>query len=280
MNFSGKTTIITGGTSGIGLALGERLAAEGAHVVLVGRGRERGEKAVSGLAGRGSSSGSGSVRFQQADARDSGSIEKIVESVVAERGRLDYFFNNAGIGLLGEVRDLSIGQWREVIDIDLMGVVHGIAAAYPQMIKQGSGHIVNVSSVGGFFPTPGSVPYIAAKHAVLGLSRGLRAEAAPHGVRVSVVCPPGVVTEIFNASINVGYDPAAVAKVLPGGMMTADACAMKILQGVARNKAVILPGSAKALYFLARHFPALTDAMGKGMWKTISALRAAPKTAG
>lgn len=275
MDFSGKTAIITGGTSGIGRALGERLAAQGAHVVLVGRSRERGEKAVRGLAEQGSPSGSGSVSFQQADARDSGSIEKVVESVVAERGRLDYFFNNAGIGLLGEVRDLSIGQWREVIDIDLMGVVHGIAAAYPQMIKQGSGHIVNVSSVGGFFPTPGSVPYIAAKHAVLGLSRGLRAEAAPHRVRVSVVCPPGVDTEIFNASINVGYDPAAVAKVLPGGMMSARDCAAKILSGVAKNKAVILPGSARSLYFLARHFPALTDSMGKGMWASISRLRKA-----
>jgi NAD(P)-dependent dehydrogenase (short-subunit alcohol dehydrogenase family) len=279
MDFSGKTAIITGGTSGIGRALGERLAAQGAHVVLVGRSRERGEKAVRGLAEQGSPSGSGSVSFQQADARDSGSIEKVVESVVAERGRLDYFFNNAGIGLLGEVRDLSIGQWREVIDIDLMGVVHGIAAAYPQMIKQGSGHIVNVSSVGGFFPTPGSVPYIAAKHAVLGLSRGLRAEAAPHRVRVSVVCPPGVDTEIFNASINVGYDPAAVAKVLPGGMMSAKDCAKKILKGVKQNKAVILPGSAQFLYFLARHFPALTDAMGKGMWTTLSRLRTNPKTA-
>jgi NAD(P)-dependent dehydrogenase (short-subunit alcohol dehydrogenase family) len=271
MDFSGKTAIVTGGTSGIGLALGELLISSGAHVVLVGRNQERGEKALGGLAGK----GPGSVRFAAADASQAGAIAKVVDSAVAERGRLDYLFNNAGIGLLGEVRDLSVEQWREVIDIDLMGVVHGVAAAYPLMIKQGSGHIVNLSSVGGFFPTPGSVPYIAAKHAVLGLSRGLRAEAAPHGVRVSVACPPGVETEIFNVSINVGYDPAEVAKVLPGGMMSARDCAAKILSGVAKNKAVILPGSARSLYFLARHFPALTDSMGKGMWASISRLRKA-----
>jgi NAD(P)-dependent dehydrogenase (short-subunit alcohol dehydrogenase family) len=274
MDFSGKTAIITGGTSGIGLALGELLASSGAHVVLVARNKERGEKGAKALQG-----GKGSVRFEGADVSDADAIKRVVASAIAERGRLDYLFNNAGVGVIGEARDLSIEQWRAVIDTDLMGVVNGIAAAYPRMIEQGFGHIVNVSSVGGFFPTPGAVPYIAAKYGVFGLSRSLRIEAALVGVRVSVACPPGVETEFFNVSINVGYDLAEVAKVLPGGLMSAKKCAEEILNGVAKNKAIILPGSAPLLYFLARRFPALTDAMGKGILAKLTLLRKDPKAA-
>jgi NAD(P)-dependent dehydrogenase (short-subunit alcohol dehydrogenase family) len=116
-------------------------------------------------------------------------VQALVSDLVARYGVLDYIFNNAGISVCADARDLEIAHWRKVIDVNLMGVVYGTHAAYQQMVKQGHGHIVNIASLAGLVPFPTNAPYAASKHAVVGLSLSMRTEGEALGVKVSAVCP-------------------------------------------------------------------------------------------
>ena len=124
-------------------------------------------------------------------------------------------FNNAGIGVAGEVRNLSLGHWRKAIDINLWGVIHGTTAAYAAMLRQGSGHIVNTASAAGLIGEPGLAPYSVTKSAVVALSTALRAEADAFGVRVSVVCPGFMDTAIYENAIGVKVDKDEFLAKLP-----------------------------------------------------------------
>jgi short-subunit dehydrogenase len=110
--------------------------------------------------------------------------------------------NNAGIALGGEVRDMDLEHWRRILDVNLWGVIHGTTAAYQVMVKQGFGHIVNTASLGGLIPEPMATAYATTKHAVVGLSTSLRAEAAELRVKVSVVCPGFVQTRTFIVALS------------------------------------------------------------------------------
>ena len=114
-----------------------------------------------------------------------------------QSGRIDYLFNNAGIGVGGEVDSYTLDDWNDVFDVNLRGVVHGIQAVYPIMIQQHSGHIVNTASMAGLVATPGPASYTATKHAVVAISKALRVEAERHGVQVSVLCPGAIRTPIL-----------------------------------------------------------------------------------
>jgi short-subunit dehydrogenase len=130
------------------------------------------------------------------------------------------------------------------------------------MLRQRSGHIVNTASAAGLLATPMMAPYGAAKHAVVGLSRSLRAEAADHGVRVSVVCPGFIRTNIFEASRYVGYDRDQLLKRLPFRMIEADSAARRILNGVKRNRALIaFPLYARIFVRLQGLWPGLSEAL-------------------
>jgi len=129
----------------------------------------------------------------------------LVGQIFADQGRLDYLFNNAGIAATGDAAHYTLESWRKVVEVNVMGVVHGAQAAYPAILRQGFGHIVNIASTAGLLPTPSLVSYAASKHAVVGLSRALRAEAQSRGVRVSVVCPGVIRTPMLQGG-----------KVLPG----------------------------------------------------------------
>src|SRR6185312_3626412 len=111
------------------------------------------------------------------DVRSYPSFEQAVGEAVKQSGRIDYLFNNAGIGVGGEVDSYTLDDWNDVFDVNLRGVVHGIQAVYPIMIRQRSGHIVNTASVAGLIPAPGATAYAMTKHAVVGLSLSLRGEA-------------------------------------------------------------------------------------------------------
>ena len=111
------------------------------------------------------------------DVRDAGRFQAVVRETIERTGRLDYLFNNAGIGIGGEASAFDAADWDDVIDVNLRGVAHGILAAYPPMIRQGFGHIVNTASMAGLAPAPLQLSYTATKHAVVGLSRALRVEA-------------------------------------------------------------------------------------------------------
>lgn len=252
--FNEKVAIVTGAASGIGQALSEELCSRGAHVVLTDWKEEQVCSVADAIPAP-----CGSASPICLDVTDFDAVKALVDNTVKQYGRLDYIFNNAGIAVGGEVRDVSIDDWRDVLNVNLNGVVHGVAAAYPVMVKQGFGHIVNTASIEGLVAFPGTAAYVASKHAVVGLSNSLRLEGKDLGVNVSVVCPGHIKTAIFNDSKMVNIDRGKmldyVAKI-PG--ITPDECAKVILKGVEKNKGVIVVTAfAKILYLLQRLSPAL-----------------------
>ncbi len=228
------TAFITGGASGIGLALARKLGEQGARVIIVDCNEEVLQASHRALQQEGIP-----IESALVDVTDRDAICASVEAFAHKHGRLDYIFNNAGVGIAGEVRDMTHADWRRVIDINLYGVIHGIEAAYPIMLRQQHGHIVNTSSVAGLVPLPGEAAYVASKYAVVGLSHTLRAEAAALGVKVSVVCPGVVRTPIYDTSPVVGFHKDKAMSLWPKGI-TAESCADQIVDGIARNRATIV----------------------------------------
>ena len=263
-----QVAIVTGGASGIGLALGRALAAAGARVTLADRDEASLDRALAELrrAGR-------DVDGRVLDVTDREAVRRAYDEVAERRGSLDLVFNNAGIGMGGEMQDLSPEDWRRMLDVNLMGVLHGIDAAYPRMIAQGHGHIVNTASVAGLVPMPGELPYVACKYAVVGVTHALRAEAADLGVHVTVVCPGVVDTPIYQTSPIIGYDKERVLRLLPRGI-SAERCAAQILRGVRRNRAtIVITPAARLLWLLHRASPSLFLAGARLYMRRLRALR-------
>lgn len=251
--FDGKVALITGGASGIGRALSRELSRAGATVVVADRNGPAAQAEAAYLSERGARAEAIAV-----DVSDGGAVERAVDDVWSRLGRIDYLFNNAGIGgPAAEFQEISLEDWRRVLGVNLMGVVHGAHAVYPRMIRRGSGHIVNTASIAGLVPSPLQGPYTTAKHGVVGLSKALRAEGKDLGIRVSVVCPGYIDTPIFTTSSEFKrLDWEALRKFLPSPL-DVDACARKILTGVRKNRAVIPVGS-RPLWWIERLFPGLT----------------------
>jgi len=200
--------------------------------------------------------------------RDAAAVEALVTDTAGRHGRLDLMFNNAGLGIGGPVEELAPAHWDRTIDVNLRGVLHGVQAAYPLMLRQGHGHIVNTASLAGLLPMPGSAPYATTKWAVVGLSLSLRAEGAARGVRVSVVCPGGVDTPILDKGAPADLprvptaeatDARAVITRLSGGrLLSADALAADVLRGIDRNRPIIVaPRQARVMWRLMRLSPSL-----------------------
>jgi NAD(P)-dependent dehydrogenase (short-subunit alcohol dehydrogenase family) len=264
--FSGKVAIVTGGTSGIGLALAQLLASRGARVIAASSNPARVRRAGEALAPFG-----GEAR--QLDVRDRAAFRALVDTVVVAFGRVDYLFNNAGIAVLGEARDHTDEDWDDLLDVNLRGVVNGVCAVYPRMIDQGTGHIVNMSSLGGLVATPFNAGYTASKFGVVGLSQALRFEAARYGVRVSVVCPAYVETPLAQTSRCRHLDRARVLSEVPTPGETAERCAEAVLVGVARNRGMITPHAASAVAFVHRYIPWITSLMMRRLTGTVARIR-------
>ena len=245
-----QIAIVTGAASGIGLALSRQLASSGARVTLVDVGEGALESAIDELSHDGLK-----VDSAVLDVCDREAVEQLVKSVVNQHGRLDYLFSNAGIGVGGEARDYEATDWSRVIDVNLMGVVNGVSAAYPVMVAQGHGHIVNTGSVAGLIPLAGELSYVTSKYAVVGLSHALRAEAAALGVKVSVACPGKIETPIYDTSRIIKFDKDAVLAMWPQGV-SAERCATLILKGVRNNQStIVVTRIAKALWAVGRVSP-------------------------
>jgi NAD(P)-dependent dehydrogenase (short-subunit alcohol dehydrogenase family) len=263
--FSGAVAIVTGGASGIGQALAEALARRGATVVIADLQSELARQTAEKIISSG-----GKANAVHIDVTDFTAVSRLVEATVNEHGRLDYMFNNAGMGIVGEVRDYQIEDWKRVIDVNLGGVIHGVQAAYPVMLKQGFGHIVNTASMAGLFPSPWVVSYTAAKHAVVGLSLSLRVEAATAGVRVSVLCPGVIRTPILAhggvggkclGSVSGEKQQAGMERSRP---MEPSRFAQKVLPAVAGNRAIIIvPAWWKILWWMNRVSPFLGELVAR-----------------
>jgi NAD(P)-dependent dehydrogenase (short-subunit alcohol dehydrogenase family) len=248
--FSGKTAIVTGGASGIGRAVCEELGERRAVVIVADVDHVRAEAVAQSITSAG-----GRAQARSLDVRDAAAFQKLVDDTAAEHGRLDYLFNNAGIAIGGEERDVSLEDWNKVLDVNLHGVVHGVRAAYAVMVRQGSGHIVNTASLAGLVPATGEISYTTAKYGVVGLSHALRAEGARLGVKVSVVCPGFIDTPILVNSPIRGADADKLRTLLPKAMPP-ERCARIILRGVAKNRStIVVTGLAWGLWWLSRVSP-------------------------
>lgn len=259
--FRDKVAIVTGAASGIGRALAIELGRRGATVIAADLNSDGAHEVAAAIIAAGGKAAGHAVDVTVAEA-----INDLIAAVVSAHGRIDYMFNNAGIGVLAEERDATAADWQRVIAVNLWGVVHGVRAVYPQMLRQGFGHIVNTASLAGLTPAPMEISYTATKYAVVGLSCALRVEAADLGVRVSVVCPGLIDTPILRTTAMRGIDTnAAQALLASTKLMPAAACAQAILRGVEKNKAIIvITPLARFIWLLTRLSPGLAMAL----WRT------------
>ncbi|MER9668874.1 SDR family oxidoreductase [Mesorhizobium sp. M0203] len=187
-----KVVVITGASSGLGEATARHLAARGASVVLGARRSHRIGALVQELTAAGHK-----AKAVTADVTHAGQVQNLVNTAVREFGRIDVMLNNAGLMPLAPLERLKVDEWDRMIDVNIKGVLYGIAAALPYMKEQRSGHIINVSSVYGHVVDPGAAVYCATKFAVRALSEGLRKEVKPYNIRTTVISPGAVSTELL-----------------------------------------------------------------------------------
>jgi NADP-dependent 3-hydroxy acid dehydrogenase YdfG len=191
-NIKGKVVVITGASSGLGEAAARRLSAEGARVVLGARRIERLQALVDEIV-----RGGGEALALATDVTDRKQVQRLVDRAVAAFGRIDVMVNNAGLMPHSPLERLKVDDWDRMIDVNLKGVLYGLAAALPTMQRQKSGHFINVSSVAGHKVSVNGAVYSATKHAVRALSEGLRQEVKDWNIRTTIVSPGAVATELL-----------------------------------------------------------------------------------
>jgi 3-oxoacyl-[acyl-carrier protein] reductase len=215
---AGRVAIVTGGSRGIGRAIVAAFAAEGAHVVFTGRHPETGEAAAAELSARPDTiAGGGSVRFEAGDVGDEVRVAAIVNSVLAERsGRLDILVNNAAIQKEAKLLEQTTDDFHAVVNVNLLGTFLFSKAVLPAMIGQGSGVIVNLSSVLGLVGDPVLPVYAATKAGILGMTRATALAYAADGIRAVAICPGDVDTELNQQYFASQPDPVAFRKRIEG----------------------------------------------------------------
>ena len=193
-NIEGKVVVITGASSGNGEATARYLSSQGATVVLGARRVDRIKSLAEDITRTG-----GKALAVPTDVIEVDQVKRLVEQAVQTYGRIDVMINNAGLMPHSPLERLKIDDWDRMIDVNLKGVLYGIAAALPYMKQQKSGHIINVSSVAGHKVRPGSAVYAATKTAVLVISEGLRQEVKPYNIRTTVISPGAIATELADS---------------------------------------------------------------------------------
>jgi len=270
--YHGSVSIITGGASGIGRAMGLELARRGAGEVVIADLQDGlAEATAEEIRVLGSR-----ATVVTLDVRDGEAVERMFADVQRASGRIDYVFNNAGTGVMGETELLEKRDWDLTIDINIGGVVNVVRAAYPLLIAQGFGHLVNTASMAGLVGSPFLSVYVATKHFVVGLSKSMRVEAARHGVRVSALCPGAVKTPLLTGgsigrSIYEMSDERKLAwweRFRPGDVTV---FATQALDEIAENHSIIvLPKHNRVGLALFRLVPGLEEKIvGKIFAKTL-----------
>lgn len=231
-NIKGKVVVITGASSGLGEATARMLSNEGATVVLGARRADRIEKLAKELNDNG-----GQALAHTTDVTDASQVKKLVDIAVEKYSRIDVIINNAGIMPHSLLERLKIDDWDQMINVNLKGVLYGIAAALPHMIIQKSGHIINVSSVAGHKVNPGSAVYSATKTAVRVISEGLRQEVKPYNIRTTIISPGAVATELAE-SVTEPDVAAGVKKFYEDTAIPADSFARTVLFAMSQPEEV------------------------------------------
>ncbi len=268
-HFKDKVIIVTGGASGIGRSLCEQLGQQEAVIIVADINFETANQVAQSI-----NDNDGRAYAVHLDVTNKDEVQKVIDEAIDKYNRIDFMFNNAGIVILGDQRDMTPEYWTRTLDVNLMGVIYGTTIAYSTMVKQGFGHIINTASVAGLYPFPMEIPYTTSKFAVVGLSTSLRSEAAGLGVKVSIVCPGPVMTNIYNTAITLKFTINDLFEKLPPRMMSPDKAAKIILRGVARNKSfIVFPFFFRILWWLYRIHPVLLNPLLRQIVKFYRKLR-------
>ena len=253
-----KVAIVTGGVSGIGKAICKELIDHHVFVFIADINKHDGFLLEAEL-----NKDAPNAKFVELNVTDYKSVEHVITNVYEEFQRIDYLFNNAGIAMYGEIYDMSIDEWQDIVDINLWGVVYGTQVGYQIMKKQGFGHIINTSSAAGLGPSPISAAYSTTKHAVVGLTTSLHYEAEEYGINVSTLCPTFVDTPIFDKATAINIDKTAMSKQLKKQkMMSPQQLAKIAIAGVHKNKPIICPmPMRKTMDIVFTIFPSLHRAL-------------------
>jgi len=252
--FEGKVCIVTGSSSGIGLGLAKELLRRGAVVYMSGW-RETNRENLQTTADL-LKQYPQKAFTQELDVREEQGMTDYIAGIAA-RGPIDYLFSNAGIAMQTPFARVDRTTWERILSVDLYGVVYGVQAVVPAMLKQGYGHIVNTASIAGLVPLPYQTVYCAAKYAVVGFSESLRYELEPYNIKVTVVCPGAVATQIFQRDMDYKvHEELAV----PEEALTIDQAALEILEGVEAGRGILpITDFARAMYENIRTDPASND---------------------
>lgn len=246
--FGGKIAIVTGAASGLGKGFATEIGKAGGTVIAADINFEGAQVTASAIGEN--------ATAMKLDVTDSAAVEQLVEQTVADHGRLDFIFNNAGIGVGGPTELIPISDWDLIIDINLKGVAYGTSAAYKQMVKQGHGQIVNTASLAGLTPAPLLAPYSTVKFGVVGMCASLRAEAINHGVHVTALCPGFIETGIYAAAHTSGGLTEQQQRENIPLMVPLDKGVRTLLDGVVKKKFVVtLPFYAHPLIFSYKFAP-------------------------
>jgi NAD(P)-dependent dehydrogenase (short-subunit alcohol dehydrogenase family) len=261
-SFRGQTVVITGGSRGLGLEMARLWTAEGAKVALCARSEEELSRAEEELIRRG-----GEVFTQAVDVTQKDQVERFISDVAGRFGAIDVLVNNAGIIQTGPVDCMTLADYEAAMQTHFWGPLYAILAVLPHMRRQRRGRIVNISSIGGKISVPHLVPYSASKFALVGLSQGLNAELARHGIRVTTVCPGLMRTGSprnadFKGHHRAEYAWFSISDSLPGLSISSDNAARQVVAACRRGETEVvlsLPATAAARFHGV--FPGLTARM-------------------
>ena len=234
--YKDKVIIVAGGASGIGEHLVRQLSSFGKTVIILDRNKKTGAAIAKEL----TTEITGQVIFEAIDMTKAKAVTTLLTSLNKKYGPVDYFFNAAGIFMAGEMRDTPVENWHTVMESNLQPIINGTTSMYDIMQKNGHGHIINFASAAGLFPVPIMSIYGASKHAIVGLTLGLRIEAKTLNIKASVVCPTVVNTPLYDTAIYNNVDIAKALRTLKSPkIQKPKLAASRIIKATAQNKAVI-----------------------------------------
>jgi NAD(P)-dependent dehydrogenase (short-subunit alcohol dehydrogenase family) len=252
MSNSGKRIFITGGASGLGLAIAKRYASEGWRVCIGDVNDKRGAEAKKEL-----SAHAQEVMYLHCDVTGDSDLQTAADRLVKRWGGVDVVVNNAGVAQAGPIEDVSLTDWQWIFDINVFGVVRGCKIFTRLLKEQGHGHLINISSMAGLLNPPNMSSYNASKAAVVALSETLQVELAGTGIGVTVVCPSFFKTNLTETMRTT--DPRlikSVNKLFERGKITAEQIADEIYQAQQRNRFYVLPhAEGRTAWNLKRYLP-------------------------